>query len=311
MAFRSDRGEVLLKMTSPVKASPFGYFGAKNNLATKIIDILPVHSAWVEGFCGSAAITCLKEPSPIEVINDLDDEIINFFKQMRDNHKQLIQKVSLTPYAKKEWELAHEHVKGLQGVEKARRFLIRTMMTINGTLGKDSGFSFSDSYSRNGCEARVNRWINLTKRLDFVAQRLRRVRIENRDAINLIDQYSNRPATILYLDPPYLAQRMKGYCVEAFDPEYHKAVLDRCMLSKSMVLISGYDNPIYRERLNSKKGWKTILIKTNTRDVSGKDFPRTEVLWMNKSFAKAKKEGKIPIRFSKKEILNRKLNPER
>jgi hypothetical protein len=78
-----------------------------------------------------------------------------------------------------------------------------------------------------------------------------------------------------------------------------------------MVLISGYDNPIYRERLNSKKGWTTILMKTNTRDVSGKDFPRTEVLWMNKSFAKAKKEGTIPIRFSRKEILNKKLNPKR
>lgn len=293
------------------KASPFGYFGAKSKISSKILEILPPHAAWVETFCGSAAITCLKEPAPIEIINDKDDNIISFFKVLRTDFSRLVKAIRLTPYAKKEWELAQKPCDSLSDLEKARRFLVKTMMTVNGTLGKQSGFSFSDSYTRNGCEARVSRWINLPERLRFVANRLLKVRIENRDAIQLVERFCNRPASLLYLDPPYLAERTKGYAVEAFEPEYHSFLLDKCKKSKAMILISGYDNPLYRDALNLKSGWRRLLINTSTREVNGRDLPRTEVLWMNKYFTSAKNSGSIAIKLSKKELLNKKVNPPR
>jgi len=296
---------------SQIKASPFGYFGAKAKIASKILEILPPHAAWVETFCGSAAITCLKSPAPIEIINDKDDNIVSFFKVMRSDFSGLVKAITLTPYAKKEWELAQKPCSSLSDLERARRFLVKTMMTVNGTLGKQSGFSFSDSYSRNGCEARVSRWINLPDRLKFVAKRLLKVRIENRDAINLVDRFSNRPATLLYLDPPYLAERTKGYTIEAFEPEYHSALLDKCVRSRSMILISGYDNSLYRDTLNFKSGWRRLLINTSTRDVNGRDLPRTEVLWMNKHFNNARRNGSTIIKLTKKEALNKKVNPTR
>src|SRR4030042_6479969 len=86
----------------PVKA-PFGYYGAKQRIARKIIDSLPPHSAWVEGFCGSAALTLAKPPAPIEIINDADDQIVNIFDQLRNNADALCHAVALTPYARAEF----------------------------------------------------------------------------------------------------------------------------------------------------------------------------------------------------------------
>src|ERR1039458_4795535 len=70
-------------------STAFGYFGSKKNLAVELCSQLPPHHAWVEMFCGSAALTLAKTPAPIEIINDLDKEIVNFFEQLRHNGKKL------------------------------------------------------------------------------------------------------------------------------------------------------------------------------------------------------------------------------
>src|SRR5689334_22972518 len=80
----------------------FGYFGSKSRLALQLCNELPPHNAWVEVFCGSAALTLAKKPAPIEVINDLDHEIVNFFEQLRKNHEELCRLISLTPYSRAE-----------------------------------------------------------------------------------------------------------------------------------------------------------------------------------------------------------------
>src|SRR4051812_23490909 len=88
--------------------TPFGYFGSKNKIALQLCNHLPPHSCWVEAFCGSAAITLAKRKAPIEVINDIDGEIVNVFKQLRDNQEELCRLISLTPYAKQELEDARK-----------------------------------------------------------------------------------------------------------------------------------------------------------------------------------------------------------
>lgn len=70
-------------------SGPFGYYGSKQRLAARIVAELPPHNAWVEVFCGSAAVTLAKKPVPIEVINDLNGEIVNFFCQLRDNPAEM------------------------------------------------------------------------------------------------------------------------------------------------------------------------------------------------------------------------------
>jgi DNA adenine methylase len=186
------------------------------------------------------------------------------------------------------------------------------MMAINGVFGKKrGGFSYSDSYARSGREARVNRWYNLPKRISKVVERLRNVRVENKDARKLLKQFANKPATLVYLDPPYFANRTNGYNHEANDLKFHRELLRLANRACCMIFISGYQNALYRKTLTTKKGWHTKTIKATTRDSSGKTHERIEVVWMNRHFLKAQKAGRIPIRLSKKETKLDKVNPTR
>lgn len=292
--------------------APFGYFGSKNKIALQLCNELPPHNCWVEAFCGSAAITLRKEPAPIEVINDIDNEIVNFFEQLRNNHNALCEAIELTPYAEEELNVARIHIENLSNLERARRFLVQSMMAINGLFGQArGGFSYSDSYSRNNNDARVNRWNNLPERLKLVVSRLKKVRIENKDALKLLQKYKNRPATLVYLDPPYLGERTNGYNKDANDVDFHKRLLEFSNEAKCMIFISGYENDLYSSLLTIENGWERKTIQTVTKGVQGKSHDRTEVIWMNKHYIKALKEQKVPIELTEKERKEGKVNPER
>jgi len=297
--------------TKPAKP-PFGYYGAKRRIAPQIIKMLPPHNAWVEAFCGSAALTLAKPVAPIEVINDLDDQIVNVFAQLRNDSEALCRAVALTPYARAEFEMARKEANNTDPLEKARRFLVATMMTVNATVGSNhAGFSFSQSYARENKEARVSRWYNLPERLEKVVERLRNVRVENRDARELLRMFADRPATLVYLDPPYFVKRGHRYVIDANDRDFHAELLGTCARAKCMILISGYESKLYDKLLKRKNGWSKTYIETHTRDTSGKDYARKEVLWSNQQFIKARKTGRIPIRLSRKEKANNKINPPR
>jgi len=291
---------------------PFGYYGAKQRIAAQITGSLPPHNAWIEAFCGSASVTLAKPPAPIEIINDIDDQIVNLFEQLRNNQEALCRVVALTPYARAEYQKAREHESNISPLERARRFLVATMMTVNGANGgKNAGFSFSQSYSRGGHEARVNRWYKLPERLELVAERLRNVRIENRDAREIVTMFADRPATLIYLDPPYNIDRKQRYTMDIVDENFHSDLLNRCCDSKSMIFISGYDNDLYDSVLTPEGGWTKRYIPTTTRDTAGKDYPRKEVLWLNKRFVKALASNRLPIRLNSKEKKLNKVNPPR
>ena len=288
----------------------FGYYGAKQRIAADILKTLPPHNAWVEAFCGSAAITLAKPPAPIEVINDLDGNIVNLFRVLRRQPSALATAVALTPYARKEFIDTGRARRKLTPLERARRFLTRTMMTVNGDA-KDAGFSYSSSFSRGGKEARVSRWHNLPERLHGIAERLRNVRVESLDARRLLELFLDRPATLMYLDPPYFVKRGHRYVIDANDEEFHRELLNLCCRARCMILLSGYDTPLYKQMLRAEDGWKRVLIKTHTRDTLGKDYVRQEVLWQNKHFVKAAKIGRVPIRLTAAEMLQDKVNPRR
>lgn len=292
--------------------TPFGYFGSKNKIALQLCSNLPPHMCWVEAFCGSAALTLSKRKAPIEVINDIDGEIVNVFSQLRNNQDELCRLVSLTPYAKDELENARIINSNNSELERARKFLVQAMMAVNGVFGKEKGgFSYSQSYTRNGRDARVNRWYNLPERLTKVVERLRDVRIDNRDAIELIEMFLKRPATLMYIDPPYLADRTQGYTNDANDEEFHLKLLKMANKAHGMVFISGYDNSLYDSELSKSRGWSKRTIDTTTKGINGDEYSRKEVVWMNKHYQKAAKTNKLPLRLTKQEILQKKVNPER
>lgn len=299
-------------MAKKITPTPFSYFGSKRRLALELSQNLPPHNCWVELFCGSAAVTLAKKPAGIEVINDIDSEIVNFFKQLRDNPKELNRAIELTPYAAQELKDARIINAKDSDLERARKFIIQAMMAINGAFGKEQGgFSVSHSYSRNGIEARVNRWNNLPERLDKVTQRLKRVRIENRNAITLFKKYINRPATLVYLDPPYYADRVNGYTRDANDKEFHEKLLKLINNAKCMVFISGYESELYNTYLSKENGWTRKEFITDTKGSNGESHPRKEIVWMNQNYIIALENKTIPIELTEKEKRNKKINPER
>jgi len=292
--------------------SAFGYFGSKLRIAAKMHDRLPAHNCWVELFCGSAAMTIAKPEASIEIINDINEEIVNFYKQLRDHGDELLLKIELTPYARGELELSRMPTKGISDLERARRFFITAMMAVNGSFGAaKGGFSVSSSYSRNGMEARVNRWYGMPEHLLTVVDRLKKVRIENKDAVVLFREFSKRPATLIYVDPPYFGKRVKGYDHDADSKEFHEELLDVAMKAKCMVFISGYESDLYNAMLTEKAGWKKETLPAITKGNNGKCFSRDEVIWFNRKYCEAKKTGRVPVRLTEKERKDRKVNPVR
>ena len=292
--------------------APFGYYGAKQRLAARIVASLPPHNAWVDAFCGSAAVTLAKKPVPIEVINDLNGEVVNFFRQLRDNSAEMCRLLKLTPYAREELQLTRLPEAKLSGLERARRFFVAAMMAINGCFGKaEGGFSFSNSYTRRGMEARVSRWEAMPGYLGLIADRLSQVRIENKDAIRLFRDFMDRPATLVYLDPPYLADRKSGYDHDQESEEFHERLLRAAMRAKCMVLLSGYENDLYNDYLTRARGWHKRRIKATTRGNNGKDCEREEIIWLNERHYTALRFGRVPVRLSAKESRYKKVNPKR
>ena len=291
--------------------TPFGYFGSKNKIALQLCSDLPPHTCWVEAFCGSAALTLRKKPAQIEVINDIDNEIFNFFEQLRKNTAPFIELVKMTPYAEQELLSARIPQEGLSDLERARRFLVQSMMSINGVFGEErGGFSYSDSFSRNGQDARVSRWNNMPKRLEEVVERLKKVRVENKDALRLIKRYLNRPNTLLYLDPPYLGERTMGYNKEANDLEFHTKMLKMVNQAHCMIFISAYEHPLYDELLTDG-WWCKRIIETSTKGSDGKTRARKEVVWMNKHYLKALESSQVPMTLTAKEKSEGRFNPEK
>lgn len=293
--------------------APFGYYGCKQRLSSRIVASLPPHNAWVELFCGSAAVTLAKKPAQIEVINDIHGEIINFFKQLRENTPELKRLISLTPYSRRELEQCRMPAEtAITDLEKARRFFVSAMMAINGSFGEaQGGFSFSNSYTRNGREARVSRWNLSGVHLEKVAARLSRVRIENKEALQLFSDFADRPATLMYLDPPYLGKRLRGYDFDQTSTDYHERLLQAVVKAKCMIFISGYHNTLYESYLTSSKGWHKRVIETTTRGHNGKDAERVEVIWFNRAYQKALESGRVPVRLSALERRYKKVNPKR
>jgi DNA adenine methylase len=253
-----------------------------------------------------------KKPAPIEVINDINGEIVNFFHVLRDDSSEICRLLSLTPYARQELYEARVKTTDLSDAERARRFFVAAMMAINGCFGKDKGgFSFSNSYSRRAMEARVSRWNAMPDHLKAVADRLKLVRIENKDAIKLFREFMDRPATLVYLDPPYLADRENGYDHDQKSEEFHERLLKTAIKAKCMVLISAYENDLYQDYLTKDRGWQRRTTKTTTRGNNGKDSKREEIVWFNEQYASARKSNRIPVRLSRNEKKYGKVNPKR
>lgn len=248
------------------------YPGAKNRIANWICSFIPPHKVYLEPFFGGGAIFFnKKQKAHIETINDLNGDVFNFFKTLRDNPDRLIKTIELTAYSRDEYEYAWSNPEGIDNVERARRFAIKCYMSIG------AGNRYKNGFRSGQCGTSPNpakSWNEYPDILQAAFERLKGVQIENLDALELIRRYDTSDVFI-YLDPPYLLGTRKGnmYHHEMTD-EQHMNLLKKIKKHPAKIMISGYENDLYDSIL---EGWhketKDTLAESSNR--------RTEVLWMN------------------------------
>ena len=252
------------------------YHGAKWKIAPWIIQHFPPHTTYVEVFGGSAGVLLRKPPAPIEVYNDLDGEVVNFFRVLRERPEALARAVEFTPYARAELETAREAID--DPLEAARRFAVRSWMSIGGpTTQWRSGFR----YRRDDKSQMWVQWNRLPAAVVAAAQRLKKVTIENADWQTILRRY-DAPSTLFYCDPPYLGETRsrwgkfrKAYRYEFTDAD-HRALAEALQGVQGMVVLSGYAHPLYAE-LYEARGWVRRCMNTINQNGS----QARECLWLN------------------------------
>lgn len=260
----------------------FGWYGGKFSHLDWLLPLLPSSHHYCEPFAGSGAVLLNREPSPVETYNDIDGEVVNFFRILRDKHDQLIRSISLTPFSREEYYLAiYGSIEGISDVERARRFYIKARQTRTGlaqtaSLGR---WANCKGTSRAGMSGVVSRWLGGVEALDDIAQRLIRVQIENRPAIDVMNIYDS-PTTLFYCDPPYLhATRgdSKAYGFEMNESQHREFALFAASC-QGKVAVSGYDHPLMDELFSPGKWFKTLGIDKTIHSTKG---TRQEGLWTN------------------------------
>lgn len=260
----------------------FGWYGGKYSHLDWLLPLLPKCHHYCEPFSGSGAVLINRPPTAVETYNDIDGEVVTFFRVLRDHHEELIRSIALTPFSREEYNLAiNGETEDISDIERARRFYIKARQTRTGlaqtaSLGR---WANCKDTSRAGMSGVVSRWLGGVDALDDIAQRLIRVQIENRPAVDVIRLYDG-PQTLFYCDPPYLhATRgdTKAYGFEMDEDQHREFALavDDCL---GMVAVSGYDHPLMDELFNKEKWFKTLGPEKTIHSTKG---TRTEVLWTN------------------------------
>lgn len=263
--------------------SPINWYGGKYYMAKDIINIFPKHNMYVEGFGGAGHILFRKERSNLEVYNDLHNGLYLIFKLLRDNNEEFIQKLSLTPYSRQEFEDSKSWIYEEDEIERARKFYVRTMQSV----ASNGGWCYAKSKSRRGMCQSVSRWLgNIEENLTSAIERLKEVQIENLDVIELIKKY-DKEDTLFYLDPPYITEtrkQKKSYDHEMTDKQ-HMELVETLINLKGKVILSGYDHPIYDRLMDN--GWKKVVLgdysKRSQKTNSGELDEGKEFVWINYS----------------------------
>jgi DNA adenine methylase len=278
---RRKQADPILCLKTPKKVLAFGWYGGKFSHLDWLLPNLPECFHYCEPFAGSGAVLLNRKPSPVETYNDIDGEVVNFFKVLREEKDLLIEQIALTPFSREEFGIACELDPHISNLERARRFYIRARQVRTGLAQTASIGRWANckNTSRSGMSGVISRWLGGIEQLEFISERLLRVQIENRPAIDIIKLYDSKE-TLFYCDPPYIHSTRgdtKAYKFEMNNYE-HETLAEVLNNVDGLVAISNYECELMDELYPSKKWIKIFApqkIIHSTKDI------RQEVLWVN------------------------------
>lgn len=257
---------------------PVAYYGGKTTIAARIAALLPAHGHYVEPFAGSLAVLLAKPPARMETVNDLDGDLMTFWRVLRDRAADLERVCALTPHARAEHTAACAPAD--DEVERARRVWVRLTQGRAGTLRSTGWRHHQDP---GGSSVSMTGYLRgYVTRIAPAAARLAAVSLECRPALEVIGTYGRHPGVLLYVDPPYLGtvRTSTNYRHEMPAEGEHRQLADALRAARAAVVLSGYDSPLYQDLYG---GWHRAEICTGSGQ-GGRWSARTEVLWSNRPF---------------------------
>jgi len=269
------------------KKLAFGWYGGKYSHLDWLLPLLPYTTHYCEPFGGSAAVLINREPSPVETYNDIDGELVNFFKVLREQKDALLEAIGLTPFAREELRTAvNSDPDELTALERARLFFVRARQVRTGLAqtASEGRWAHCKLTSRAGMAGAVSRWLGSVEGLAEIAQRLLRVQIENAPAIEVIQRYDS-PETLFYCDPPYVHESrsdVHAYAYEMTDTE-HRELARVLHTVKGKVALSGYHSDLMEELYGDWDYVEAPVKKAHSTNTGANNHKqsRTEVLWVN------------------------------
>ena len=257
------------------------WYGGKFYMLKHILPLLSQcnHKCYVEVFGGAGHVLFNKEPSPVEIYNDIDEDLVNFFRVIRDEEKFKVfrEKIELIPYSRVEFEF-YKSFEPKDDVDRAIKFFVLVRQSFSSNMG-----TWSYGIKKNQAKA----YFNAIQDLDRLKQRIRNVQIECKDFRDVLKRYDSEE-TLFYCDPPYVLRtrrEKKSYRYEMTD-EDHRDLVEMLLRVKGKVMLSGYRNEIYE--VLEKAGWERrdyeVYLCADNQRLRGERDKRVESLWLSPNF---------------------------
>lgn len=252
--------------------SPLKRYGGKYHFLKHLLPRIPEHKCYVEVFCGAAHLYFAKTPAKVNVLNDIDSDIANFFRVLQDKttYDKFMHKLKHTPYSRELYELSYQSYKmEIGSVDKALHWFTILHQSFGSKVIR-RGFSRSSKCSS------AKSFKNLYNTIEKCVDVLKNAVIENVDWKECIRLYDT-PNTFFYLDPPYVHSTrtdIREYKHEMIN-EQHQSLVDTLQNIQGKYLLSGFENKIYEPLPNIEH----FAHRSNTGQAGERQ--RTECLWSN------------------------------
>ena len=255
--------------------SPIQYFGAKQQIAEQLVALMPSHMGYIEPYAGSLSVLLAKPESKIEVVNDLDERLMTFWRVLRERPDELLYAAEFTPHSRAELEGAAA-LDGDTDLELARQVWVLLTQGRSRTMKRTGWRFYVDPRGTNGSFSTYMRAYR--NRILPAAERLQNVSLESRPALEVIEKYGAHADNLLYVDPPYVHSTRRGarYTHEMTEAD-HRDMAAALRICSATVMLSGYASELYDELF---AGWYQVEISARSDNAIDRDV--VEVVWSNR-----------------------------
>jgi len=252
--------------------TPITYYGGKQALVKHLLALIPKHKLYCEPFFGGGALFFAKPKSEVEVINDINGEVINFYKVVQNKFKALQKEVRATPHSRELYKKAQVVYKYPDMFSEVKRAWAFWTLANQGFSGQLTSWGFGKTNTKEKALA--------DKRDNFIkayADRLKKVQIESNDALKVIDRCDDKD-TFFYIDPPYFNSDMGHY--GGYTEEQYIQLLDLLQKLKGKFLLSSYPSPVLNKYIKKNK-WNCKRVKRTVAVTKHTDKKKIEMMVFN------------------------------